>query len=159
MLDGGGLGEDRNADVHCARTSFRAAARNLPKYEAETIFPDPWPGGWWHLRQIVDMQKVAAWAALDIAARNRETVLWNAYQKAIHQTQRGAEAPLNEYVIPAHQHDPITANFLVQKLLVQGIDIQKAEKPFITADGHAYDAGTFVISARTAQDGPHPQPA
>ncbi len=124
---------------------LQGGARNLPKYEAETIFPDPWPGGWWHLRQIVEMQKVAAWAALDLAAKNRETVLWNAYQKAIHQTQRGAEAPLNEYIIPANQHDPVTANFLVQKLLVQGIDIQKADKPFITADGHAYDAGTFII--------------
>ncbi len=124
---------------------LQGGARNLPKYEAETIFPDPWPGGWWHLRQIVEMQKVAGWAALDIAARNRETVLWNAYQKAIHQTERGAAAPLNEYIIPASQHDPVTANFLVQKLLVQGIDIQKADKPFTTADGHAYDAGTFII--------------
>jgi hypothetical protein len=125
---------------------LQGGARNLPKYEAETIFPDPWPGGWWHLRQIVEMQKVAGWAALDIAARNRDTVLWNAYQKAVHQTQRGAEAPLNEYIIPATQHDPVTANFLVQKLLVQGIDIQKATKPFITADGHAYDAGSYIIS-------------
>lgn len=125
---------------------LQGGARNLPKYEAETIFPDPWPGGWWHLRQIVEMQKVAAWAALDIAARNRETVLWNAYQKAIHQTERGAAAPLNEYVIPAAQQDPVTTNFLIQKLLVQGIDIQKAQKPFVTADGHAYDAGSYVIS-------------
>jgi hypothetical protein len=127
-------------------SQLQGGARNLPKYEEETIFPDPWPGGWWHLRQIVDMQKTAAWAALDIAARNRDTVLWNAYQKAIHQTQRGAEASANAYVIPTTQHDPITANLMIQKLLVQGIDIQKASKPFITPDGHAYEAGSYVIS-------------
>ena len=121
-------------------------ARNLPKYEAETIFPDPWPGGWWHLRDIVNMQKTAAWAALDISARNRETVLWNAYQKARNQTARGAAADTPNYVIPTIQDDPITANFLIQKLLVQGIDIQKATKPFTTADGHAYDAGSYIIS-------------
>jgi hypothetical protein len=120
-------------------------ARNLPKYEEETIFPDPWPGGWWHLRDIVNMQKTAAWAAMDIAARNRETVLWNAYQKAKNQTARGAAMPLNQYIIPATQYDPITANFLIQKLLVQGIDIQKADKPFTTPDGHFYDAGSYVI--------------
>jgi hypothetical protein len=124
---------------------LQGGARGLPKYEAETIFPDPWPGGWWHLRDIVNMQKTAAWAVMDIAARNRETVLYNAYQKAINQTKRGAEAPLNEYIIPAHQFDPITANFLIQKLLVQGIDIQRAEKPFTTTDGHAYDAGSYII--------------
>ncbi|SEG36583.1 Zinc carboxypeptidase [Bryocella elongata] len=119
--------------------------RGLPKYEEETIFPDPWPGGWWHLRDIVNMQKTAAWAAMDIAARNRETVLYNAYQKAINQTKRGAANPLNEYVIPANQFDPITVNFMIQKLLVQGIDIQKTEKPFTTPDGHYYEAGTFII--------------
>jgi hypothetical protein len=124
---------------------LQGGARNLPKYEEETIFPDPWPGGWWHLRDIVNMQKTAAWAAMDIAARNRETVLYNAYQKAINQTKRGAEAEFNEYVIPANQLDPITVNFMIQKLLVQGIDIEKTEKPLTTADGHYYEAGTFII--------------
>jgi hypothetical protein len=124
---------------------LQGGVRGLPKYEEETIFPDPWPGGWWHLRDIVNMQKTAAWAAMDIAARNRETVLFNAYQKAIHQTARGAAAPLNTYVIPANQYDPITANFLIQKLLVQGIDIQQAEKAFTTPDGHAYEAGSYII--------------
>jgi hypothetical protein len=124
---------------------LQGGARNLPKYEEETIFPDPWPGGWWHLRDIVNMQKTAAWAAMDIAARNRETVLYNAYQKAINQTKRGAEAAQNEYVIPANQHDPITVNFMIQKLLVQGIDIEKTDKPFTTPDGRYYEAGTFII--------------
>ena len=82
---------------------------------------------------------------MDIAARNRETVLWNAYQKAVNQTKRGADAPLNQYIIPAAQHDPVTANFLVQKLLVQGIDIHKADKSFTTADGHVYEAGSYII--------------
>src|SRR5580698_6730007 len=121
-------------------------ARNLPKYEEETIFPDPWPGGWWHLRHIVNMQKTAAWAALDLAARNRETVLWNAYQKAKNQTARGAAADTPNYVIPTLQYDPITANFLVQKLLVQGIDIKQATKPFTAANGQSYDAGSYIIS-------------
>jgi len=125
---------------------LQGGARNLPKYEAETIFPDPWPGGWWHLRDIVNMQKVSAWAALDVAARNRETVLWNAYQKAKNQTARGAAMDTPNYVIPTIQHDPITANFMVQKLLVQGIDIQKATKPFTSADGHSYEAGSYIIS-------------
>jgi hypothetical protein len=124
---------------------LQGGARNLPKYEEETIFPDPWPGGWWHLRDIVNMQKTAAWAAMDIAARNRETVLYNAWQKAVNQTKRGAETPLNTYVIPTTQYDPITANFLIQKLLVQGIDIEKAEKSFSTPDGHFYEAGSYII--------------
>lgn len=126
-------------------SQLQGGARNLPKYEEETIFPDPWPGGWWHLRDIVNMQKTAAWSTMDIAARNKETVLWNAYQKAIHQTERGASAEERFYIIPTKQYDPIAINLMVQKLLVQGIDIQQATKPFSTADGHTYEAGSYVI--------------
>ena len=32
--------------------------------------------GWmWHLRDIVEQQKICAWAALDLWSRNKETVL------------------------------------------------------------------------------------
>src|SRR5262245_9610983 len=79
---------------------LRGGPRNLPEYREQTIFPNPWPGGWWRLRDIVDRQKVSAWAALDLAARNRETALWNAYLKARRQTERGAAGKPAAYIIP-----------------------------------------------------------
>jgi hypothetical protein len=125
---------------------LRGSTRNLPVYEAETIFPNPWPGGWWRLRDIVDRQKVSAWATLDLAARNRETVLWNAYLKGKRQTERGAAGKPAAYAISALQHDALTSVKLVNKLLVQGIEIHRATKPFTTADGMTYPGGSFVIS-------------
>ena len=80
---------------------LQGGTRNLPAYEEQTTFPNPWPGGWWRLRDIVDRQKVSAWATLDLAARNKETVLWNAYLKAKRQTERGAAGKPAAYVIPA----------------------------------------------------------
>ncbi len=125
---------------------LRGGGRGLPAYEAQTTFPDPWPGGWWKLRDIVERQKVSAWALLDLAARNKETVLWNAYLKAKRQTERGAQGKPAAYVIPAAQHDPLTAVKLVNKLLVQGIEIRQAPKGFTIADGMVYPAGSYVIS-------------
>jgi hypothetical protein len=125
---------------------LRGGARNLPTYEAETIFPNPWPGGWWKLRDIIERQKVSAWATLDLAARNRETVLWNAFLKAKRQTERGAQGKPAAYLISAIQHDPLTAVKLVNKLLVQGIEIQQAPKGLTTEDGMTYPAGSFVVS-------------
>ena len=82
---------------------LNGGARNLPEYESQTTFPNPWPGGWWRVRDIVEMQKISAWATVDIAARNRETVLWNAYLKAKRQTERGAsgEGQPYAYIVPA----------------------------------------------------------
>ena len=125
---------------------LQGGARNLPKYEEETIFPDPWPGGWWRLRDIVDRQKTSAWATLDLAARNKDTVLWNAYLKGKRQTERGAAGKPGAYVIPAAQHDPLTARLMINKLLVQGIEIQEATQPFTTESGMSYASGSFVVT-------------
>jgi hypothetical protein len=125
---------------------LRGGARNMPTYDAETIFPNPWPGGWWHLRDIVDRQKVSAWATLDLAARNRETVLFNAYLKGKRQTERGAAGKPSAYLVSANQHDPLTSVKFINKLLVQGIEIQRATKSFSTAEGMTYPAGSFVVS-------------
>jgi hypothetical protein len=124
---------------------LRGQTRQLPEYEAQTTFPNPWPGGWWRVRDIVERQKVAAWAMLDLAARNRETVLWNAYLKARRQTERGATFETRAYIIPAEQHDPLTAITLVNKLLVQGIEVHRAGAEF-RHEGKIYGPGTFVVS-------------
>ena len=133
----------------------QGGARGLPEYEAQTTFPNPWPGGWWRVRDIVERQKVAAWAAVDLAARNRETVLWNAYLKAQRQTERGAAGTIAgtvAYIIPAEQHDPLTATKLVNRLLVQGIEVQRASAEF-THEGKVYDTGSFVVSMAQPKTG------
>jgi hypothetical protein len=125
---------------------LQGGVRNMPKYEEETVFPNPWPGGWWHLRDIVERQKVSAWATLDLAARNKDTVLWNAYLKGKRQTERGAAGKRKAYVIPTAQHDPLTARLMINKLLIQGIEIKQATKPITLASGMTYAPGSFVIS-------------
>jgi len=125
---------------------LQGGVRNMPKYEEETVFPNPWPGGWWRLRDVVDRQKISAWAVLDISARNRETVLWNAYLKGKRQSERGAAGPPYGYAISANQHDPLTADLMINKLLVQGIEIHQTTKPFMSSSGVDYPAGSFVIS-------------
>jgi hypothetical protein len=125
---------------------LRGGTRGLPAYEVQTTFPNPWPGGWWRLRDIVDRQKVSAWAVLDLAARNKETVLWNAYLKAKRQTERGAAGKPAAYAIPAGQHDPLTVVKLVNKLLLQGIEVHEAPNGFAAANGMTYGPGSFVVS-------------
>jgi hypothetical protein len=120
-------------------------SRQLPEYEEQTTFPNPWEGGWWRVRDMVDRQKVAYLATLDIAARNRETVLRNAYLKAVRQTERGLEGPVVAFVIPAEQHDPLTMQHMVNKLLLQGIEVQRAATDF-THEGRVYGAGTYVVT-------------
>jgi len=124
---------------------LRGDARQFPDYEAQSTFPNPWPGGWWKLSDIVEQKKISAWALLDIAARHKKTVLWNAYLKAKRQTDRGAQGKPKAYVVPATQHDPLTAVKMINTLLMSGIEIEQAQQSF-TADEVNYPAGSFVIS-------------
>ena len=94
----------------------------------------------------MERQKVSAWATLDLTARNKDTVLWNAYLKGKRQTERGAAGKPGAYVIPAAQHDPLTAQLMINKLLVQGIEIKQASKPFSLQSGMTYAPGSFVVS-------------
>lgn len=144
----GMLTESANARIatplYIQPDQLRGGARGLPAYEEQTTFPNPWPGGWWRLRDIVERQKISAWATLDLAARNKETVLWNAYLKASRQTARGAAGTPAAYVIPARQHDPLTMTKMVNKLLLQGVEIQRAGAPLTVGDV-TYPAGSYVV--------------
>ncbi len=118
--------------------------RMMPHYKPTTNFPNPWPGGWWTLRDIVEQQKIAAWALLDNMARNKETVLWNQAKKAIRQTERGAIGSPQVIVVPADQHDTRTMELMIEKLLAQGLEIYRATEPF-TADGYLHASGSYLI--------------
>jgi hypothetical protein len=131
---------------------LRGGPRNLPAYESQTTMPSLWPGGWWRVRDIVEQQKIAAWATVDLAARNRETVLWNMYLKGTRQTERGANGDVKAYAIAAAQHDPLTVKKLVNMLLNSGVEVHQAKAQFV-ADGRIYGPGSFVVSMAQPKQG------
>ena len=124
---------------------LKGGSRQFPEYEAQSTFPSPWPGGWWRLSDIVEQKIISARALLDLAARNKETVLRNAYLKAKHQTERGKEGDVNAVVIPADQHDYLTAVKMINTLMKSGIEVQKAQKSFSVHD-KVFAENSYVIS-------------
>jgi len=124
---------------------LRADTRAFPDYEPQSTFPNPWPGGWWRLRDIVEQQKSAAWSLLDLAARNKETVLETAYLKAKRQTERGAESDIKTMIVPADQHDYLTMVKMINTLLQSGIEIKKAKTDFEVGNMN-YKKGSYIIS-------------
>ncbi len=131
---------------------LRGGARGLPAYEAQSNMPNPWPGGWWRVGDIVKQQVIAARAIQDLAARNRETVLANMANKALRQTERGRDAATRSYIIPLRQHDGPTSQRLVNTLLKSDIEIWEAQQAF-DVDGMVYQAGTFVVPAAQPKTG------
>jgi hypothetical protein len=131
---------------------LRGGPRGLPEYDVQTTMPSLWQGGWWRVRDIVEYQKIAAWATVDLAARNRETILWNMYLKGTRQTERGAAADVKAYAIPAAQHDPLTAHKLVNLLLDSGVDVRQSKARF-EVEGRVYGPGSFVVPMAQPKQG------
>jgi hypothetical protein len=111
---------------------------------ALTMYTTPWEGGWWHLKDAVDYMVDGSMSVLDLAAKNRETLLYNRYQAARDNIAHFRKEPPFAYVISDKQADTPEAGLLAQKMIDNGIDVY-ATKAGFQANGVSYPAGSWVI--------------
>ncbi len=111
---------------------------------ALSMYSEPWEGGWWRLSDAVNYMVGGSMSVLDLAAKNRETLLYNRYQAArdniAHYRKEGSFA----YVISDKQADTPEAGLLAEKMLENGISVYQTKAGF-SANGMAYPAGSWVI--------------
>jgi hypothetical protein len=117
--------------------------RGYHAQHASWNFPNPWPGGAWHLRDIVDYQLSAFYSLLSTSAANREKLVRNFYgvQKRMVERKEGPYA----FVIPANQKDPVSTAKMLETLRFGMVEMSRASAPF-TADGREYPEGSRVIT-------------
>ena len=84
-------------------------------------FLEPWQGGVWHLRDIVEDQLIAMESCLYQAALHREELLRNFYR--IGQRQVARQSPW-AFVIPAKQRDPGATRKLLETLEFGQVEIE-----------------------------------
>lgn len=124
--------------------TLKGYRRGLDKYTLRTNFPEPWPGGWWRLRNIVDYELAAARSILTFAAQNRVMLKRNFYRMGLQAIEKGRNEPPRAFLIPREQRDWHTARKMLDILQRGGVKIHQANAPF-TADGVIYPVGTYVV--------------
>jgi hypothetical protein len=105
-------------------------------------FPDPWKGGAWHLRDIVDYQLDAFFSIANNAAEFRERYLNNFYQIGVRAVNRRTGP--SAFVIPAEQTDAATTARLINILRIGDVEVEKATADF-DADGKHYSNGSYIV--------------
>lgn len=118
--------------------------RGLPTYERRVNFPDPWPGGVWRLRDIMDYEEIAVEALVKLASDQRAQYVRTFADLGATEVRLGASEAPYAWVIPAGQHDPGAVARLVEILRVGGVEVDSAAAP-VTLGGRRYPAGSFVI--------------
>jgi hypothetical protein len=124
--------------------TVRDFPKNYQDLRALSMYSTPWEGGWWHLKDAVDYMVGGSMSVLDLAAKNRETLLYNRYQAARDNIQHFSKEPPFAYVIPSKQPDTPEAALLAQKMIDNGLDVYATKSGF-KANGVAYPAGSWVI--------------
>ncbi|MDQ2665930.1 MAG: hypothetical protein M3Z05_07955 [Gemmatimonadota bacterium] len=110
----------------------------------QSLYPSPWPGGWWRIKDAIDYMETGSLAVLDYATKYREELLYNRYQAGRNTIARYRKDPPYAYVIPRAQRDPEAAAAMMRRLAFNGVRIDALERD-ATIDGSSYPRGTWVI--------------
>lgn len=94
-----------------------------------TNFPDPWPGGVWHPRDILKMEMTAARSVLSLAAKYRADYLRNFYELG----RQNVDATTTQgepiaYLIPAGQGNDEAIAKMIGALTEQGVEVHRLER-------------------------------
>lgn len=118
----------------------------LPKsyVEKRMQFPDPWPGGWWRLRDLVEYELTLSKSLVKTAFLHKEDFLINFYTMCRDAVEGGKNSKPFAFVIPRKQRDYPTTLKMLDILNMGGVEIHKAKADFV-ADGRVYPAGSFVV--------------
>ncbi|CAN5899463.1 M14 family metallopeptidase [soil metagenome] len=128
------------------KSDLRGGSRGFPNHDLAVNFVDPWPGGWWRLRDIIDYELIAARSLLTLGARYREWFQKNYREMAEDAIQKGLDEPPYAWVVPSDQRDPGTAAEMVRILKETGIKVHRAQSTF-EVGGIIYPEGSYVFLA------------
>ncbi len=120
-------------------------AQRQPSGDAPRIdLPDPWPGGRWSLRDIVDYDLSATRGLLHAVSAYRERIISGFYDMGARAVEAGLRGGPFAFVIPPDQYDKRAAAKLENLLLQGAVEMRRASESFV-ADGTSYPPGTDII--------------
>ncbi len=129
-------------------SQIRPTAPGYNPRERSWNYLQPWLGGTWHLRDIIDDQLIAYESVLYQAALRREDLLRNFYTIARRQSARTTPYA---FLIPEAQFDPGSASKMLQLLAFGQVEIERSARP-ITAGQKTYPP-SYVIRMQQPYSG------
>ncbi len=123
-----------------------SAPDGLKEYAPSNRFPEPWPGGWWRLADIVRYEMGFAQSLLGSLSRERSTWLANQLQASQRALHRAQDLGTRGWLIPGDNENRGGAERLCEVLMATGVELQSCVS-VVTIDGREYPAGSTWIDA------------
>lgn len=132
--------------VFIPRSELKANARGFDRQDPAVNFVDPWPGGWWRLRDILEYQEICARSLLTLASRYRRDFQRQYAAMSREAVRRGRTEPPFAWVVPSDNTDLPRAARLVRTLHDTGIQVHQTTEPLDIA-GTSIPAGSWILPA------------
>ncbi|MBA4409578.1 MAG: hypothetical protein C0397_09155 [Odoribacter sp.] len=130
--------------VYIEPTELSASGKGLSEYKKSSNMPLPWPGGWWHLSDIVKLELVSTNSIINTCSVNKEEILKFRNELCKKEVEKGkTEAPYY-YILPVEQHDKSEWIDLARLLTEHGINVYKLDNKLVISE-KVYEAGAFVV--------------
>jgi hypothetical protein len=111
--------------INIEPTELHGGSKGLIEYKATINHPNPWQGGTWRMRDIMDYERIASDAYLEIASNYHDDLLRDIVVRSKSAVAWGAAQPA--YRIRHDQRDWPTAQTLTSILLEHGVEIMQAD--------------------------------
>ncbi|MGB9664414.1 MAG: M14 family metallopeptidase [Ignavibacteria bacterium] len=120
------------------------ATPEITTYDIRTNYPNPWRGGWWRLRDIVNYELALTSSLIEIASQFKEDILLDYYKMGKDAVEKGMNGNPFAYIIPRDQNDPVTVSRMIDVLQFGGVEVHFMDKEF-QIDNVIYPANSYVI--------------
>nr|NQU92060.1 hypothetical protein [Bacteroidota bacterium] len=106
--------------------------------------PDPWPGGWWRLSDIVKYEIVSTESIIETCSENKADILKFRNDICRKAVEKGKTEMPFYYILPSEQNDHSEWIDLARLLTEHGVDVYKLTEN-TTLEGKNYSTGAFVV--------------
>lgn len=110
--------------IYVEPNELRGGTKGLIEYKATINHPNPWKGGWWRMRDIMDYERIASDALLELAANYRQDLLRNLVTRA--RAAIASAKPGEGWRIPKQQRDWPTAQHLAWLMNEHNVEVRQA---------------------------------
>ena len=111
--------------IYIEPTELTGGEKGLAEYKKSIDLPEPWPGGWWRLGDIVQYEIVSTNTILKTASDNKEKILQLRNDLCKKEVKLGQTQAPYYFMLPANQHDQSELVALVKLLQEQGVNVFK----------------------------------